>query len=616
MHGFHGRYLRIDVATGATQVVPLPEDVLRRYLGGIGLGAWLLLRESGERYDALAPQAPLIFAFAPLAGTALNTSAKAAVVSKSPLTGRLNDAMISSRFALDGKGTGYDALVIVGQRPGLNTLVIEPSGVRIEATPELAGLSAHRTERLLQERLGAGWSIVAAGPAGEALVPFATLSHDGRHAGRGGTGAVLASKGLKALAVRGALRPPVADPARLDVLRQELKLASAGPGTEKYRTTGTLGNLLVFNRMGILPTDNFRAESSPHAEALSAERVYAERKVVRATCADCMIGCEKRVTSAGGEQTRVEYENVYALGPMLDNWDLDLVVEASRRCDELGLDTITAGATLAFARECVQRGLLDMPALGRPAAEFLLPALDSIARREGDGALLALGSRALSRNIGQGSEDFAPHVKGLELPGYHPGALQTLGLGLAVGSRGADHNKSGAYDLDLSGTVDRFTLDVARVEEMVELENQAALIDSLILCKFVRRAVRDLYLDGAAILAALTGWAITPAELIESARCIHHLKKLFNQRQGWDASEDTLPARFFAAGNGAAHASTVRGRPDQTRTDTLPGIDPERFREARSRYYACRGWSPEGALPADPALLESLHVSKHATPPA
>jgi aldehyde:ferredoxin oxidoreductase len=600
MLGFHGQYLQIDLTNGGTRRVALPDEVLRVTLGGVGLGTWLLLQASSGRYDALSPEAPLVFAFAPLAGTALNTTAKAAVVSKSPLTQRLNDALISSRFALAGKRTGYDAIVLTGRASGLNTLFVEHDGIRIVPTPDLKGLSASHAEAQIRGQWGDGWSVAAIGPAGEAAVPFATLSHDGRHAGRGGMGAVMAAKGLKAIAVRGDVETATADPIAMDALRRALVQASLGPGTEKYRSTGTLGNLLVFNRIGILPANNFQAGSNPLAEQLSAERLQTEHKTVRATCADCMIGCERRFVDGTGVETRVEYENVYALGALIGNWNMDLVMQASRRCDELGLDTITMGGTIAFARECVQRGLLDVQALAREPAEFLLEALDLTSKREGYGALLALGSRALAAKVGHGSEAFAFHVKGLEMPGYHPGALQTLGLGFAVGARGADHNKSSAYDLDLSGKVDRFALGPERIEAMVELEDQAALMDSLILCKFVRRAVRDLYGEGAAMMTALTGDAFTPKTLHAAARAIHDLKKLFNETQGWTQDEDTLPGRFFTTDAAPDDPNAAPSAPAQ------PTIDRGQFESAKQRYYQFRGWSPQGRLAGNALVREIL----------
>lgn len=597
MHSVHGCYLRIDVGTGHSRRVPLPADLQRRYLGGVGLGTWLLLRESAAGYDPLGPDAPLIFAFAPLVGTALNTSAKAAVVSKSVLTQRLNDAMLSSGFALSGKGAGADALVLSGACERWSTVLVEPGGVHVHETPELCGLDAAATEAAVKARWGDDWDVVAIGLAGEHVVPYATLTHDGRHAGRGGTGAVMGSKHLKALAVRGALRPPVADPERLEVLRHQLKERSLGPGTEKYRSTGTLGNLLVFNRIGILPAQNFRAGRDARAEALSAEGLLEDGRVQRATCRDCMIGCEKRYVGPDGGTTRMEYENVFALGSLLDIWDRERVLEASRLCDHYGLDTISTGGTYAFAAECVERGLMELPGVRFGDADALVAAIHQIARREGAGALLALGSRALACRVGQGSEAFAAHVKGLELPGYHPAGLQTLGLGLAVGARGADHNKSGAYDLDLSGSVDRFELDGARVAAMIDLEDQAAVMDSLILCKFVRRALHDVYADGAEMLTVLTGEPFTPNDLRATGRAIHDLKKLFNQRQGWRSDEDVLPPRFYRDANGAGPGPAAG-----------PGVDRRAFATARVEYYRGRGWSDEGQWQPDPELLASLQA--------
>ncbi len=596
MEGFHENYLHVDLTAGTSGRVALEPAVLRDFVGGVGLGTWLMLRASSGAYDALSPEAPLVFSFAPLVGTALNTSAKVAVLSKSPLTGRLNDAMLSSRFALSGKGTGSDAILITGARAAWSTLFVEPEGFRVVETPELRGLSSEAAEKALRAKFGEDWSVVSIGEAGENLVPYALMSHDGRHAGRGGAGAVMGAKRLKAVAVRGDLTRAPADREGFEKIRQRLQRESLGHATEKYRTTGTLGNLLVFDRLNILPTLNFRAGRHARARNLSAEQLFVENRVNRATCADCTIGCEKRITAADGKSVRLEYENVFALGSLLGVWDSEVVLKASRLCDEVGLDSITTGGTLAFAMECSEKGLWDGPRLQFGDGAAVLEAIGKIARREGYGARLALGSRALAREIGGGSEAFAAQVKGLEIPGYHPARLQTLALGFAVGSRGADHNKSSAYDLDLSGRVDRFSLDEERVDEMIDLEDQAAIIDSLILCKFVRRAFGDFYGESAEALSALTGERFTGEQLRASARKIHHLKKLFNQRQGWGMEEDTLPERFFAAGGAAEN-----GEPE--------GIDRDVFRAARETYYLKRGWDAEGRAPAEERLFEELRLN-------
>src|SRR6187200_1953376 len=213
--GYHGCYLRIDVSTGRTERVPLSEALLRGYIGGSGLGARLLLDERGAAVDPLAPEAPLIFAFSPLVGTPLTTSAKFAVVSKSPLTDRINDSLAGSGFAIAGKQCGCDAIVIVGRAPELSTLIIDDGRVRLEPAEDLRGAACHVAESALKTRLGSDYKVASIGPAGEHLVRYATISHDGRHAGRGGSGAVLGSKNLKAIAVRGTHRCEWAEPREL-----------------------------------------------------------------------------------------------------------------------------------------------------------------------------------------------------------------------------------------------------------------------------------------------------------------------------------------------------------------------------------------------------------------
>lgn len=486
MYGFHGRYWRFDLGTGRGELVPLPASLLRRTLGGVGLGSWLLHREAPPGVDPLAPEAPLVFAFSPLVGTPLTTSAKFAVVARSPLTGMLCDALSSSHFAIAGKRMGVDAIVLVGA-------CAEPSEwVAGELRPtSLWGRTPQETDAALRRQ----GRVATIGVAGENGVRFATLSSDGRHAGRGGLGAVLGAKRLKALVVRGDVATSVHDPGRVAALARDLASRSRGPATAKYRELGTAGNLLGFDRLGALPTRNFRSGTFEGAAALSAEELQQGRGHARAACASCTIGCEHRYARGGanGDETvRIEYESVFALGPLCGIADPDAVVEASRRCDELGLDTISAGGTIAFAMECRERGYLpEAPEFGDAAG--LLDLLGDIALRRGLGDLLAEGSRLAAERIGGDAPAFAPQVKGLELPGYEPRALQTLALGLAVGTRGADHNKSGAYELDFGGEVSRLHGDERSAALAVEPEDRAALLDSLILCKFLRAAMPDLW---------------------------------------------------------------------------------------------------------------------------
>ncbi len=564
MKGFHGRYWRFDLTAGRGDYIPLDEALLRRTLGGVGLGAWLLHKEAPAGVDPLSPAAPLIFSFSPFVGTPLTTSAKFAVIAKSPLTGFISDALSSSHFAIAGKKLGIDAIVIVGACREPSQLVLG----ELQRTPHW-GKTPAETEAALAKH----GKVASIGIAGENLVRYATISNEGRHAGRGGLGAVMGSKKLKAIVVKGDVPTSLADAPRVYEIARDLSKRSFGPATAKYRELGTVANLLTFNRLNALPTRNFQASTFEEAPALSAEQMAPIREKAQKSCASCTIGCEHIYGSPEGG-VRMEYENLFALGPLLGIGDPDTVIAASRKCDELGLDTVSAGGTIAWAMECTQRGMLDGPKFGEP----ILGLLEDIAHRRGLGATLAEGSKRASEKLG--GVDFAPHVKGLEIPGYDPRTLQTMALGFAVGTRGADHNKSGAYELDFSDKVDRLHGNEEAARLALEPENRAALIDSLILCKFLRGVFTDIWTESADMLRAVTGWDVTADELRATARRIVDMKKAFNIREGWTPDTDTLPARFFS--------------------EVLPR---ERLQRMVRAYNVARGWTDEGYLP-QPLLKE------------
>ncbi len=320
--GYHGRYLRIDLTTETHAAVPIPPEVLRAFLGGSGLGTWILHRESEDHQDPFSPAVPLVFVFSPLVGSALTTSAKFAVLGQSPLTGRINDSLSSSHFAIAGKKTGYDALVIVGQSAQPTCLVVEPECVAFPEANGLWGQTIPAAQQELARRLGADFRSAVIGPAGENRVRFATISHEGRHAGRGGLGAVMGSKRLKAVAVRGDRLPRFAHPARLAEYSKQLSRRSLGLATAKYRELGTVANLLVFNRLGTLPTRNFQSGTFAEAQAIAPETLNQTLTKTRSSCAACTIGCEHiyQVSKRNGEtapRVRMEYENLFALGPTL-----------------------------------------------------------------------------------------------------------------------------------------------------------------------------------------------------------------------------------------------------------------------------------------------------------
>ncbi|MCA9212376.1 MAG: aldehyde ferredoxin oxidoreductase family protein [Planctomycetales bacterium] len=583
LFGYHGGYRRIKLnELGATsEFVPLPDEILRRFLGGSGLGVSILLSEGQATVDPLSPDAGIAFVFSPLVGSAITTSAKFAVVCKSPLTERFNDALASSAFAISGKQSGCDAIYITGYARLPSVLVIDDNYVSLHSADDLWGRTTADAEVQLRARFGADFDFAVIGPAGENRVRYATISHDNRHAGRGGSGAVLGAKNIKAIAVRGTKRCEWADASRLAELSKSISQKSFGPATSKYRELGTASNLLVFNRLHALPTRNFQSGSFEHAEAISPESLSVARERTRSSCAACTIGCEHiyQIRLDGGPEkgVRLEYESLFSLGSLCGVGNPEHVLAASRRCDELGLDTISTGGTIAFAMECVERGLLDCEWLKFGDGDAVLRVIELIATRgeseRGLGNRLAEGSKRAAEMIGGDAFKFAPHVKGLEIPGYEPRALQTMALGFAVGTRGADHNRSGAYEIDFSSQSDRRRITKADVAAAIETEDKAAIMDSLILCKFLRGIFDDLFAESATMLKYVTGWDVTGDELRSTAKQIVSAKRAFNRQAGWTPDEDVLPERFYST-----------ALPDDTKAD----LDRIAFEEATAEYYRLR----------------------------
>ncbi|MCA9198027.1 MAG: hypothetical protein KDA87_10830 [Planctomycetales bacterium] len=578
---YHGSYLEIDASLGTSRSIPLEAEFLRSCLGGSGLGTAVLLQKEAAAIDPLEPDAPICFAFSPLVGSPLTTSAKFAVVCKSPLTNRINDSLASSQFAITGKKTGFDALVIVGRAQELSVLVIDDGQIEFVPVPHLRRVGIGATNHWLKTHFAADYCFAVIGPAGERLVRFATISHDGRHAGRGGAGAVLGSKNIKAIAVRGTKRVAWADPPRLNQLAKDLSAKSFGPATQKYRELGTVSNLLTFNRLNALPTRNFQSGSFELSHELSPSDANVALHKTRASCAACTIGCE-HIFSKDPQKpgVRLEYESLFALGSLCGIGSIDAVMNLTRTCDEFGIDSISAGGTIACAMECAERGLIDAPWLRFGSESAATRCLDAMNRRDDDlGNMLAKGSRQFAREVGGAAADFANHVKGLELPGYEPRALQTMALGLAVGCRGADHNRSGAYEADFSAQVDRKNPGIQAARFAVETENRAAIMDSLILCKFVRGVFQSFYDECAQMMQAATGWSIDAFELQELAFRIVDMKKEFNVRAGWTPAEDWLPPRFFFEPLDDRDGTKIMG---------------SRLQFQIEEYNRCRGWNIMG----------------------
>src|SRR5829696_3623468 len=522
--GVHGRLLRVDLeADGTGWCESLAPELFVEVIGGIGLASLLLLRLCPPGADPLGPENPLIFATSPFAGTGITTSSKIAVAARSPQTGMIGDSLSSSYLALELKRTGHDALAITGCAPDWSVLVVADGATHLRPADGLLGLSPDETADRLRAELGSEFRVAAIGVAGEHGVRYAAIANDGRLAGRTGAGAVMGAKRLKAIAVRGSRLPRAADPRAVAALARDLATRSVGPATAKYREIGTVANVAFFNRLGLLPTRNFAGGHFDKAEAISGETLRLEHHTGQHACAACTVGCEHHYrTLDGGPETsaRLEYETLFALGSLCGVSDPNAVLRASALCDELGMDAISAGGTIAWAM----------------------------------------------------------HVKGLELPGYDPRKLKTLALGLAVAARGACHNRSSAYEVDLSDRLDPEADARERAAAAAAAEDQAALLDSLTLCKFLRHALHDVHEESAALHRAVTGLATTPDDLHQAGARIGEVKKRFNLAQGWTRALDTLPPRLLQSSSDGDESN----------------IDPAWLKRQIDAYYAARGWDNEG----------------------
>ena len=607
MYGYNGKILIIHLSNHDVTWESLPEIVLRQFIGGSGLGAYLLYQHCPPKIDPLSPDNPLIFATSPLVGSRLTTSSKFAVLTKSPLTGLIGDSLSSSFVATELKKTGCDALIIKGRSPSPTLLSIDNGNVEFLDAGDLIGLTTSQTEISVKQRLGYRRRVICIGPAGENQVRFASISNDGgRHAGRTGPGAVMGSKNLKAIALRGTHPVPTSQPDQLNKIGLDLTKRSLGPATEKYRTLGTVANVSIFNRLGTLPTRNFQQSTFDLEEQINGETLQSNHKVKKAHCANCTIGCEQIVqTSDTGPSTkgRMEYESSFALGPLVEIGDPNVMIRAARTCDELGMDTISAGATVAWAMECYERGVLTELDTGGLELRFgngdaLMTTLELIGKREGIGDLLADGSKIAAEKVGNNSSNWAMHVKGLEMPGYEPRSLKTMALGLAVSTRGACHNRSSAYEADFSSEIDRFKADQKRGQITKDGEDFNAILDSLIWCKFLRKAFDNLYEESALIYQLVTGLPMTGTELKRSGERINNLKKAFNIREGWEQASDTLPSRILE---------------EPLPTGVTKGINltPDDLDMMVKAYYDARGWTVEGLIPDSKlAELELIDIVK------
>ncbi len=610
MFGYAGKILYVDLTASKTSTEDLDEETAKQYIGGIGLGMRLWMDHSTPRTDALSPENPLVLALGPVAGTVFPTGGNGhAFISKSPATGSLGEAVSHGAFGAELKRAGYDAIVISGKAEKPVYLWIDNESIQLLDAAHLWGKSPSETEEAIKDDLGDYYVRVASiGLAGEKQSKLACiLNEKTRAAGRTGLGAVMGSKNLKAIAVRGTHDIVPANPEAFMALVKEYRERALGPATEKYRGLGTVESILINNTAYCMPTRNYRNAHFEDAEKVSGEVLNDKYVAKIIACSTCPMRCEhEAVVRDGpykGTMARIEYESVWALGPYTGVNRPDAIIKAAALCTQYGMDAQSVGVTVGFAMDCHEKGILTHDDLGGVDAHFgnaeaMLQLIEEMGKREGIGDILADGVKAAAEKIGKGAPQLAQHIKGLEVTGYDLRCLKTAALAAAVSFRGADQNRSGAYAVDLKGSVNRLKAERGRGRIVKTLEDVYALVDSLIVCKNARGLFQKDTDDLAKLYSVVTGTDVTAQYMSVAAERINTLARLINLREGLTRQDDALPWKVLhepIPDEGPVKGAVVTER----ELDLL--LDD---------YYAERGWDKQGV--PTPETLKRLNLDNTA----
>ena len=560
---------------------------MEAYLGGRGLGLKILTDLGLHRADPLSPEAAFIIAAGPLTATRAPGAGRLSMTAVSPLTGTVFDSNSGGFFGARMKGAGYDALLVSGESEGPVLLRISPEGVFLEEAEDLGGLGNFAARRRINERFGSSYATLTIGPAGESRSLLSNVAHGTRFFGRGGLGAVFGAKNLKAVIVAGNFRPRLADPEAFDFIAGECrKLLAAHPITSKgLKQFGTSVMMNVMNAVEALPVANFRKNSYPGAARISGEALRSTILTGSHACPGCPIGCGRTVKVDGQSMEGPEFETLWSFGADLERDDLEEIARLNRLANDLGLDTISAGSTIAAARELWEEGLLPYD----PLAGQLSALLARMSKRIGEGEFLADGSRKLAEKFNRPGVSMT--VKGLELPAYDPRGCQGQGLAYATSNRGACHLRSYMIAPEILAApkrIDRFATS-GKAGLVIVTQNQSAACDSLITCRFMSFALKDDYY--ARLVRTATGLDLDAQGFMTVGERIYNLERLANLERGFTRADDTLPERLLAEGVGAGPA---RGRPVEL--EAMLG-----------EYYRFRGWDEEGR-PTE-AKLKSLGLA-------
>ena len=614
--GYMGEQLRISLNDKSYKIEKIDTKVLRDYLGGAGYAARVLYDEIPKGTDPLSPENKLMFATSPLTANRIPGGGSIMLCFKSPLTNAWGESRCGGDFGPDLKKTGFDFLIIEGKSEEPVYLVIDDDKIEFRSATGLMGKTVNEKLKIIREELSdPKISVMCIGPAGEKLVKIATVMFEHRAAGRCGAGAVMGSKNLIGIAVKGSHKTPMAQPAKLtETIKTCLKILKESDFSTNLKKHGTTGDMAANDAAGDWPTKNWHANSWGKAEQLY-DQFFHQHLVKNHGCyTGCPIACgrisevkEGRFKTPAHEGS--EYESLSAFTAFVLNENIEAAIQATYWCNEFGIDTISAGAVIAFAMECYENGILKKEELGGidlswGNPEVLSKLVQMISLREGMGDLLAEGVKIASERLGRGSEKYAIHGKGLEAPAHDPRSGKVLGVAYGTANRGMCHihplegmaYDSGKMDWGLMkygvpdpNTIDRWD-EKGKGKIVKMLQDALILPDILNTCKFFMYA--GIHIDHLAeLLSAVTGWNIDGQELLKIGERVMNLQRLFNMREGFRREDDLLPAR-------------MKQRPAFGFYEKEDRCAIKDFEGMLDEYYQARGWDAETGIPLKEKLLE------------
>jgi len=619
-YGYNGKILRVDLMTKKLKVEEPGEVFYRTYLGGGGLASYYLLRELRPGIDPLGPENMLIFGSSVISGVPIAGMTRYTVAAKSPLTGGYGEAEAGGFWGPELKFSGFDAIIITGKATKPSYLYIHDGQVELRSAEKLWGLETGPAQEIIREDLKEpGARVALIGPAGEKMVRYACVVNELKHVnGRTVMGAVMGSKNLKAIAVRGTNKLEVKNLEKFHELSKSLAELIGQHGPNKVlRKLGTPNLVMALNTQGILPTKNFHTGVFAGAEKISGEKMAETILKTEEGCYACAVRCKRAVEIPSGPYTTSceyggpEYETLSALGSLLCIDDLAAISKGNELCNRYGLDTISTGAAIVFVMECFENRLLtkadtDGLEFKFGSAEAVLKAVEWIAfRKKGLGDLLAEGVKAAAAKIGKGAEKYALHIKGQELPMHDPRGKTGQGLSFAVSPTGADHIEA-PHDtpfamagpmlervapLGLLEPVPTLEFGPRKVRNYVYLQFVWSLYNSLGVCNFVAGPVWALPLNRLVeVVNAVTGWETSLWELLKAGERTVTMARVFNLREGFGRKDDMLPDRLFEP----LESAPLQGK----------AIDRKEFEEALTMYYEAMGWDPKEGVPTRGKLAE------------